>query len=66
MGYSTTLKEYYMKKYEDYNYLPSNREKNRAPKRGLFWCWGCDGNLVSEWQKCSRCGYRNGRKRRKK
>lgn len=35
------------------------------PKEGLFWCWGCDGNLIGEKGKCSNCGYRNGKRKRK-
>lgn len=47
-------------------YRPRNREKSRAPKRGRFWCRGCDRQLVGEWEKCPVCGTRNNRKRLKK
>jgi len=44
----------------------SNRDVIKRPKKGLFWCFGCDAQLVSEWGKCPRCGKRNGIKRNKK
>ena len=55
-----------MKKYDDYTYQESNREKKRHPKGGLSWCRGCDRCLVAEQQKCPVCGYRGGLKRDKK
>ena len=45
--------------------LKFNRIKTLAPKRGRFWCV-CDRSLVSEYQKCSICGTRNGTRRFKK
>lgn len=45
---------------------PSNREKNRQPKMGIYWCDGCDANLCPDWEKCAVCKYRNGIKRGKK
>lgn len=50
---------------EDMEYIPSNREKRRAPKMGKFWCY-CDLAVVGEWQKCPNCGRRNGISRMKK
>jgi hypothetical protein len=32
----------------------------------LYWCWGCDRNLVHEGQKCEVCGYIDGKRRRHK
>lgn len=46
-------------------YKPTNREKRRKSKRGIFWCGGCDMQLVGEWKKCPNCGTRNGIKRGK-
>jgi len=42
------------------------RNKTRQAKLGKFWCWGCDGCLVWEGQKCPRCGFKDWRKRAKK
>ena len=36
-----------------------NRNKSKAPKKGIFWCWGCDAQLVAEVEKCPFCGKRN-------
>jgi hypothetical protein len=41
----------------------TNRQKSRTAKRGLFWCRGCDGNLVGQTGKCKVCGYRENRKK---
>lgn len=41
----------------------TNRQKSRTAKRGLFWCSGCDGNLVGQTGKCKVCGYRENRKK---
>jgi hypothetical protein len=41
----------------------TNRQKSRTAKRGLFWCSGCDGNLVGQTGKCKACGYRENRKK---
>jgi len=51
---------------EQYEYKQSNREKRLAPKKGKFWCMGCDRAFVTEWKKCPICGKRNGIKRLKK
>lgn len=45
-------------------YIPTNREKTRMPKSGLFWCC-CDRQIVGEWEKCPVCSRRNGIKREK-
>jgi hypothetical protein len=47
-------------------YRPRNREKAKAPKRVKFWCHGCDGCQVGEWEKCPVCGTRNNKNRLKK
>lgn len=47
-------------------FTPSNRQKARRPKRGLFWCWHCDGHIVGEGGKCRCCGHRSGRRVDKK
>ena len=47
-------------------YKESNREKRQAPKKGTYWCWGCDRQLVHDWRKCPICGKRNGVRRFKK
>lgn len=44
----------------------TNRQKRRLFKPGLYWCSGCDSNLVGDWKKCEVCGKRNGVKRNKK
>lgn len=44
----------------------NNREKKRLFKSGLYWCGGCDANLVGDWKKCEVCNRRNGIKRNKK
>jgi hypothetical protein len=36
-----------------------NRIQKRTPKSGIFWCNGCDANLVENVPKCSVCGSRN-------
>jgi hypothetical protein len=41
----------------------TNRQKSRTAKRGLFWCGGCDGNLVGQTGKCKACGYRENRRK---
>ena len=51
---------------EQYEYKQSHREKRLAPKKGKFWCMGCDRAFVTEWKKCPICGKRNGIKRLKK
>lgn len=55
-----------LKKMQGGEYQPTNREKVRKPKRGKFWCYGCDMCLVGEREKCPVCGTRNNRKRDKK
>ena len=49
---------------EEEKYL-TNRDKKLAPKGGLFWC-RCDLTHVANYQKCSVCGRRMGRRRFKK
>lgn len=51
---------------DDLKYNPSNRDKTREPKKGLFWCSGCDCNIVHQGEKCKYCGYINGNKCLKK
>jgi hypothetical protein len=52
------------KNYHDEDYVPPNREKVSAPKKGFSWC-ACDRVQISDWAKCPVCGHRNGRKRLK-
>lgn len=44
----------------------SNRDMKRKPKKGKFWCPGCDLNLISENRKCKICGIKEMRKRDRK
>ena len=50
----------------EYVYKKTNREKRLTPKKGRVWCGGCDSALVGEWEKCPKCGRRNGTRRLKK
>lgn len=43
----------------------SNRDKKRAPRLGIFWCW-CDLNMVWNGSKCSVCHRRMLKTRRNK
>ena len=45
--------------------LLTNRQKNQTAKRGLFWCGGCDANKIGQVGKCSVCGFRENRKKRR-
>jgi len=47
-------------------YKQTNREKVLKPKKGKYWCAGCDAQLVHDWKKCPKCGVRNGIRRNKK
>ena len=52
---------------DDFQYSPSNREKSRAPKKGLWWCDSCDRALVGQGKKCPVCrNIQGGKKRLKK
>lgn len=42
------------KDFENAEYL-SNREKTLMPRRALYWCNYCDGNMVSPGGTCSYC-----------
>ena len=44
--------------------MGKNRDKVKQIKKGTFWCFYCDSNLVVEDKKCSVCGKRNGISRR--
>jgi rRNA maturation endonuclease Nob1 len=44
---------------------PTNRNRKRKYKPGLFWCSGCDCELVNESIKCKVCGHRNKKRRDK-
>lgn len=39
-----------------------NRMIKKNPKRGWFWCGGCDANLVEEGRKCTECGWKPARR----
>lgn len=47
-------------------YQKTNREKALTPKRGKFWCYSCDKQIVHNFEKCPNCGNRQGRKTLKK
>ena len=51
---------------DDLEYEMSNREQKLEPKKGKFWCWGCDAQIVNEWKKCPNCGTRNNIRRNKR
>lgn len=42
-----------------------NRIQGKTPKSGIFWCNGCDANLVGGGPKCSVCGNRNLKNKRR-
>lgn len=44
----------------------TNKTRKTKPKQGLYWCDGCDANLVGPSEKCDVCGYADGSKRFKK
>ena len=50
--------------------IPSLRHPNRikiqAFKPGLYWCGGCDRQLVNDTKKCPVCGRRNGIKNKRR
>lgn len=48
---------------ETEDYRPKNREKAKTAKRGWFWCYACDCQLVSQSAKCLNCGHRANRKK---
>ncbi len=33
-----------------------NRWTAKRPRKGLFWCWKCDRELVGKGTKCPACG----------
>lgn len=35
-----------------------NRWQTQRPRRGRWWCYGCDANLVQENERCQVCGIR--------
>lgn len=41
---------------DEIEYKKTNRECRLTPKRGLFWCWKCDRNIIGVGEKCSVCG----------
>ena len=47
---------------EDHQWM-TNRIRKFLPKFGLYWCGGCDRELVGDWKRCPVCGKRNGRRR---
>lgn len=46
----------------DHKWVPTNRDRAKATKRGLFWC-RCDRNYVAKTGKCELCGWRANRKK---
>jgi hypothetical protein len=53
---------------DDLTYRMTNREKAREPRcrTRSIWCFGCDARQVREYEKCSHCGGRSGKRREKK
>ena len=49
---------------EEHQYRPTNRQQAQEPRGGLFWCVGCDRDLVPDVRKCGTCGARNGKPKR--
>lgn len=43
-----------------------NRLQKKKSKGGIYWCYGCDRQLVGDVKKCPICGYRNGHGRKNK
>ena len=37
----------------------TNREKKRKPAKNIFWCWGCDMQVIGAGEKCPVCGIRD-------
>ncbi len=35
----------------------TNREKKRKPAKNIFWCWGCDQQIIVAGKKCPVCGH---------
>ena len=50
----------------DPDYNPSNREKAQRAKKGLFWCGGCDCNMVGKLGKCTVCGWKADKDKKRK
>jgi hypothetical protein len=48
----------------DDEYQLTNRQKGQQTKLGWFWC-GCDRQIVGLGRKCSVCGKRNIKNRRR-
>lgn len=36
-----------------------NRIKKTQPKRGQYWCDGCDRMIIEKGQKCPICGFKD-------
>lgn len=36
-----------------------NRIKRTKPKKGKYWCLGCDRYLISQGKKCPVCGFKD-------
>jgi rRNA maturation endonuclease Nob1 len=44
---------------EEHKLDKHNRVEKTKPKKGKYWCYGCDRALVSQGQKCPVCGQRS-------
>jgi rubrerythrin len=45
--------------------LKVNRIHKTLPKKGKYWCYGCDAYLIRKGQKCPICGVRDKSKHQK-
>ena len=46
-------------------YKPTNRQKAQTIRKGTFWCYGCDRNIVGRYGKCKVCGWKEYPKKQK-
>ena len=46
-------------------YQKTNREKSMTSKKSKHWCVACDMDLVGQTGKCSVCGNRQNKKKKK-
>lgn len=48
---------------DDYEYRLTNREASKEPRARHYWCGACDGNMVSNGGRCTRCWVKDPGKR---